>query len=86
MDEADVVVESHRREPTETDLSKATVLELLAEGKPYIFLTAEHGEDEAGQYVLVNAATSIDDGVVLKFVLDTASSNVDAVLPADQLG
>jgi hypothetical protein len=67
-------------QPTEADEAKASLLALLAEGKPYVFLIPELGEDEKGKYILVTANTDIDDPVVLKAVLDTASQSLNLVI------
>lgn len=69
-----------RVQPTEADEARAGLLNLLAEGKPYIFLVPESGEDEGGQYVVVSVNTDISEPEVLKAVLDTASYSLSQYL------
>lgn len=66
--------------PTEADETKAALLSLLAEGKPYVFLVPESGEDESGQYIVVTLSTDIDETVIVRTVLDVASDSLTAAI------
>jgi len=73
-------VVAYRKEPSEADLAAAGLLGLISEGKPYVFLTAELGQDEDGTYLQVNASTDIDNGEILKYVLESALARLSDAL------
>jgi hypothetical protein len=78
-------VELIRHEATEADFAKNGLLNVLAEGQPYVFLTLGHGTDEQGQYIVVNVMTDITEKFVLEYVLNEASGQVDNVLVSNSV-
>lgn len=78
-----VVVDLDAAEPGNYTRNEAlgTLLELLADGKPYVFITAVPVERDSGEkgmdlVISTNAPDNATDAV--KFVLETALSQLDA--------
>jgi hypothetical protein len=72
------VDEVKRYNPNETSHAKATVLDILAENKPYAFMTLEMGEDDEGTYFSVLLNTNVEDPTILQYMLDIALTNTKA--------
>jgi hypothetical protein len=64
-------------EPTDVDRSKDTILNLLAEGAFYVFVTLKKEDTEDGEAIVIGLQTDIDDPEVLKIVLESAQEQAN---------
>lgn len=64
----------------ENDQAKAGLLDLIAEGKPYVFLTAEISENDEGDETVVTNLMSVLPAHVTKAILEMALESVESVL------
>jgi hypothetical protein len=72
-----------RLEPTEADEAKAAILDLVAEGSHYTFLTVEQGEDASGAFLSVKITASMPIEII-RATLAIALEEIEAKLNSDK--
>jgi hypothetical protein len=77
MASQDVVVTEH--EVGEAELAKDTILNMVSEGNPYVFLTAELGQRN-GQETLITNVMSVLPPELTKVILENALESVEEFL------
>lgn len=71
--------EVRRKEITDVEVTKDAILQLVAEGAPYIFITVNPVKDEDRKGVVVAVQTDIGESDILEIVLNQALESVSAV-------
>lgn len=59
MKVVDAVVKSEQVELTEQSEAKAVLLGMIAENKPFVFITVEMATDEEGEHLLLDTLTDV---------------------------